>query len=106
MDRYMRAAPSSGLSMPCTLQFEAMRTLSHCASELNQKNVRSSSKVLSDTLADELSSMPLDEAIPLTRACGEPFYLCSTLRSTQGRVITTGASGLVLKCAGCVQDTT
>ena len=32
--------------------------------------VQSSSKVLAQNMADELMSMPLDEAIPLTRACG------------------------------------
>ena len=32
--------------------------------------MQSSSKVLAQNMADELMSMPLDEAIPLTRACG------------------------------------
>ena len=109
------------LSKTCAMQFEAMRTLSHCVSELSQKDVRvsshmhlcqplkglfdlcghidraklclqSSSKVLAQNMADELMSMPLDEAIPLTRACGAFFIsldtrtlqeiLCSTFSGT------------------------
>ena len=41
--------------------------------------MQSSSKVLAQNMADELMSMPLDEAIPLTRACGALYFLSGPL---------------------------
>lgn len=53
------------------MQLETIRTLAHCASDLSQKGDHEASSYLSQRMADELMGMPLDEAVPLTRACGK-----------------------------------
>ena len=55
----------------CCKQLETVRTLAHCASSLSQKGDKEASGFLSERMADELKGLPLDEAVPLTRACGK-----------------------------------
>ncbi len=59
------------LTCHCSLQLELVRTLARCSSDLSQKGDKEASSHLSERMADELMAMPLDEAVPLTRACGE-----------------------------------
>lgn len=46
---------------------EKLRAMSQCASTLALKGAESASAGISDQLIKELTSMPIDEAIPITR---------------------------------------
>ncbi|KAK9823233.1 hypothetical protein WJX72_001252 [[Myrmecia] bisecta] len=54
---------------------DRIRTVAQCASALSQKNDVEGSRFLASKMADELMSMPMDEAMPLTRACGHYLNL-------------------------------
>lgn len=55
---------------------EKLRAMSQCAATLSVKGAETASQHLSDQLIAELSAMPIDEAIPLTRASAH--YLALT----------------------------
>jgi phosphoenolpyruvate carboxylase len=56
---------------------ERIRALATCAATLAQKNDDTASRLLSQRMAEELMGMPLDEAVPLTRALGHYLSLTS-----------------------------
>lgn len=56
---------------------ERIRALAQCAAMLAQKYDTGASRILSQRMADELVNMQLDEALPLTRACGHYLNLTS-----------------------------
>jgi phosphoenolpyruvate carboxylase len=56
---------------------ERIRALATCAATLAQKNDDTASRLLSQRMAEELMNMPLDEAVPLTRALGHYLSLTS-----------------------------
>mmetsp|Transcript_11538 Transcript_11538/g.34176 ORF Transcript_11538/g.34176 Transcript_11538/m.34176 type:complete len:888 (-) Transcript_11538:12-2675(-) len=54
---------------------ERIRAVSHAAAMLSQKGAEEASAHLAGALADELMKLDLDEALPLTRACGHYLNL-------------------------------
>lgn len=54
---------------------EKIRALAESASILAAKGAEETSKYLSEQLAAELMGLSIDEAVPLTRACGHYLNL-------------------------------
>ncbi|EIE23489.1 putative phosphoenolpyruvate carboxylase [Coccomyxa subellipsoidea C-169] len=75
---------------------ETVRTLAHCASGLSQKGDKEASNYLSERMADELKGLPLDEAVPLTRACGHYLNL-TQIAETHHSVRTSRIEGVATK---------
>ncbi|KAK9905656.1 hypothetical protein WJX75_003995 [Coccomyxa subellipsoidea] len=77
-------------------KLETVRTLAHCASSLSQKGDKEASSFLSERMADELKGLPLDEAVPLTRACGH-FLTLTQIAETHHSVRTSRIEGVATK---------
>ncbi|KAG2450080.1 hypothetical protein HYH02_000184 [Chlamydomonas schloesseri] len=56
-------------------KIERIRALAQCASNLSIKGDAGASDMLSHRLAEELMNLDMDEAVPLTRACGHYLNL-------------------------------
>ncbi|KAG1676257.1 hypothetical protein FOA52_006475 [Chlamydomonas sp. UWO 241] len=54
---------------------ERIRAISQCAATLAQKGADEASQLLATQLADKLMGLDIDEAVPLTRACGHYLNL-------------------------------
>ncbi|BDA47382.1 probable phosphoenolpyruvate carboxylase [Coccomyxa sp. Obi] len=77
-------------------KLELVRTLARCSSDLSQKGDKEASSHLSERMADELMAMPLDEAVPLTRACGHYLNL-TQIAETHHSVRTSRIEGVATK---------
>lgn len=52
------------------VQIERIRTLSECAQQLAAAHDRDAGRYLAQKMAEELFSLPLEEALPILRAYG------------------------------------
>ena len=55
---------------PLFQQIERIRTVAQCASSLARAGDDDAAHALAQKMTDELTAMPVEEAMPLTRACG------------------------------------
>eukprot|EP00884_Botryococcus_braunii_P017055 jgi/Botrbrau1/4032/Bobra.0016s0039.1 len=67
-----------------------------CASQLSQQNDTDTAQHLAQSLAEELMSMPIDEALPLARACSHYLNLTS-IAETHHSVRTSRREGMRTK---------
>jgi hypothetical protein len=63
-------AVSNTLPPPLFQQIERIRTVAQCASSLARAGDDDAAHALAQKMTDELTAMPVEEAMPLTRACG------------------------------------
>lgn len=75
---------------------ERIRSLAHCASDLSKKHDVDAAKFLAQKMADELTAMPIEEAMPICRACGHYLNLTS-IAETHHSVRTTRMEGMNAK---------
>ncbi|EFJ52200.1 hypothetical protein VOLCADRAFT_56464 [Volvox carteri f. nagariensis] len=71
LDECLRVEVGEGLFK----KIERIRTLAQCASTLSLKGDAVASSMISQRLADELMTLEMEEAVPLTRACGHYLNL-------------------------------
>jgi hypothetical protein len=62
--------PPHSTPPPFLIQIERIRTVAQCASALARAGDDDAAHALAQRMTDELTAMPVEEAMPLTRACG------------------------------------